>query len=48
MSLAIEYLDCILGIDMLTSYRATVDFYQWIVRFRLVEGDNWFLYGEKA
>ncbi|XP_073153442.1 uncharacterized protein [Henckelia pumila] len=48
MILAMEDFDCILGVDILTSYRATVDFYQKIVHFHPVEGDSWFLYGEGA
>ncbi|XP_073138418.1 uncharacterized protein [Henckelia pumila] len=46
MILAMEDFDCILGIDILTSYRATMDFYQKIFQFRSVEGDSWFFYGE--
>ncbi|XP_073121549.1 uncharacterized protein [Henckelia pumila] len=41
-----EDFDCILVIDVLTSYRATVDCYQKVVQFRPVEGDSWFFYGE--
>ncbi|XP_073137114.1 uncharacterized protein [Henckelia pumila] len=48
MILAMKDFGCILGIDILTSYRATVDCYQNIVQFRPVEGDSWFLYGEGA
>ncbi|XP_073159301.1 uncharacterized protein [Henckelia pumila] len=32
----------IAGMDVLTSYRATVDYYQKVVQFHLVEGDSWF------
>ncbi|XP_073139100.1 uncharacterized protein [Henckelia pumila] len=46
MILAIEDFDCILGTDVLTSYRATVDYYPKIVQFRSIEGDIWFFYGE--
>ncbi|XP_073153518.1 uncharacterized protein [Henckelia pumila] len=48
MVLAMEDFDYILGINVLTSYRATVDCYQKIVQFRSVEGDSWFFYGEGA
>ncbi|XP_073120507.1 uncharacterized protein [Henckelia pumila] len=43
-----EDFDCILGIDILISYRAMVDCYQKIVQFHPVEGDSWFFYGEGA
>ncbi|XP_073131432.1 uncharacterized protein [Henckelia pumila] len=46
MVLAMEDFDFILGIDILTYYRATLDFYQKIFQFRLVEGNSWFFYGE--
>ncbi|XP_073138997.1 uncharacterized protein [Henckelia pumila] len=48
MILAMKDFDYILGIDILTSYRATVDCYQNIVQFRLVKGDSWFFYGKGA
>ncbi|XP_073120542.1 uncharacterized protein [Henckelia pumila] len=48
MILAIEDFDCILDIDVLTSYRAIVDCYQKFVQFCLVEGGIWFFYGGGA
>ncbi|XP_073124193.1 uncharacterized protein [Henckelia pumila] len=48
MILVMEDFDCILGIDVLTSYRTTVDCYQRVVQFCLVKGDSWFFYGEEA
>ncbi|XP_073120865.1 uncharacterized protein [Henckelia pumila] len=48
MVLAIEDFNCILGIDMLTTYRASVGCYQKLVQFHPVGGDNWFFYGETA
>ncbi|XP_073120169.1 uncharacterized protein [Henckelia pumila] len=41
MLLAMEEFDCILGIDMLTTYRASMDCYQKLVRFHLVGDDSW-------
>ncbi|XP_073313539.1 uncharacterized protein [Primulina huaijiensis] len=38
--------DCILGIDMLTRYRATVDCFQKIVKFRPDMTDHWTFYGK--
>ncbi|XP_073031187.1 uncharacterized protein [Primulina eburnea] len=38
--------DCILGIDMLTRYKATVDFFQKIVKFRPDMTDHWTFYGK--
>ncbi|XP_073153806.1 uncharacterized protein [Henckelia pumila] len=46
--LAMEDYDCILGIDVLTSYRATVDCYQKIVQFRPVKDESWYFYGEEV
>ncbi|XP_073133710.1 uncharacterized protein [Henckelia pumila] len=46
MVLAMEDFDCILVIDMLTTYRALVDCYQRLVQFYPVGGDSWFFYGE--
>ncbi|XP_073035332.1 uncharacterized protein [Primulina eburnea] len=43
-----EDFDCILGIDLLTTYRATVDCYQKLVQFRTTESSSWFFYGEGA
>ncbi|XP_073133649.1 uncharacterized protein [Henckelia pumila] len=45
MVLTMEDLDCILGIDMLTMYRDSVD-YQILVQFHSVGCDSWFFYGE--
>ncbi|XP_073120319.1 uncharacterized protein [Henckelia pumila] len=44
--LAMEDFDCILGIDILTMYRASVDCYQRLVRFQLVGDDSWFFFGD--
>ncbi|XP_073120698.1 uncharacterized protein [Henckelia pumila] len=46
MVLSMEDFDCILGIDMLTTYRASVDCYPKLVRFHSVGDDSWFFYGE--
>ncbi|XP_073120659.1 uncharacterized protein [Henckelia pumila] len=46
--LTMEDFDCTLGIDMLTTYRASVDCYQWLVQFHPVGGDKWFFYSEGA
>ncbi|XP_073120070.1 uncharacterized protein [Henckelia pumila] len=43
-----EDFDCILGIDILTTYRDLVEFYQKMVRFHPVGDDSWFFYGEGA
>ncbi|XP_073133596.1 uncharacterized protein [Henckelia pumila] len=48
MILALEDFDCTLEIDMLTTYRASVDYYQKLVRFHPVGDDSWFFYGEGA
>ncbi|XP_073294469.1 uncharacterized protein [Primulina huaijiensis] len=48
MILEMEDFDCILGIDMLTTYRATVDCYQKLVQFRTTESSSLFFYGEGA
>ncbi|XP_073038072.1 uncharacterized protein [Primulina eburnea] len=40
--------DCIMGIDPLTKYRATVDCYQGLVQFRPEGDENWFFFGEGA
>ncbi|XP_073035204.1 uncharacterized protein [Primulina eburnea] len=48
MILEMEDFDCILGIDLLTTYRATVDCYQKLVQFRTTESSSWFFYGEGA
>ncbi|XP_073019287.1 uncharacterized protein [Primulina eburnea] len=43
---AMEDFDCIMGIDLLTKYRATVDCYQRLVQFRPERDENWFFFGE--
>ncbi|XP_073037357.1 uncharacterized protein [Primulina eburnea] len=48
MILAMEDFDCIMGIDLLTKYRATVDCYQRLVQFRPERDENWFFFGEGA
>ncbi|XP_073120767.1 uncharacterized protein [Henckelia pumila] len=48
MILAMEDFDCIVGIDLFTSYRATVDRYHKIVQFHPAKGNSWFFYGEGA
>ncbi|XP_073277665.1 uncharacterized protein [Primulina huaijiensis] len=40
--------DCIMGIDLLTKYRATVDCYQRLVQFRPEGDENWFFFGDGA
>ncbi|XP_073121686.1 uncharacterized protein [Henckelia pumila] len=40
--------DCIIGINLLTTYRAVVDCYQQLVQFLPEDGDVWYLYGEGA
>ncbi|KZV15581.1 hypothetical protein F511_43351 [Dorcoceras hygrometricum] len=37
---------CIVGIDMLTKYRATVDCFQKVVRFKPENADEWKFYGK--
>ncbi|XP_075499765.1 uncharacterized protein LOC142538300 [Primulina tabacum] len=37
--------DCILGMDVLTNYRATVDCFHGVVRFRPYYGSKWNFYG---
>ncbi|XP_073031283.1 uncharacterized protein [Primulina eburnea] len=48
MILAMEDFDCIMGIDLLTKYRATVDCYQRLIQFRPEGDENWFFFGEGA
>ncbi|XP_075489589.1 uncharacterized protein LOC142528426 [Primulina tabacum] len=48
MILEMEHFDCILGIDLLTTYRATVDCYKKLVHFRTTESSSLFFYGEGA
>ncbi|KZV30715.1 hypothetical protein F511_06973 [Dorcoceras hygrometricum] len=42
--LGLSDFDCIIGIDMLTKYRATVDCFQKVVRFRPEKTDKWKFY----
>ncbi|KZV52739.1 hypothetical protein F511_42574 [Dorcoceras hygrometricum] len=44
--LGLSNFDCIIGIDMLTKYRATVDCFQKVVRFRPEKIDVWKFYGK--
>lgn len=44
--LEISNFDCIFGIDMLTRYKATIDFFHKIVRFRPDMIDHWTFYGK--
>ncbi|XP_073133893.1 uncharacterized protein [Henckelia pumila] len=46
MVLAMKDFDCIIGIDLLTTYRAIVDCYQRFVQFRLEDGDMGYFYDE--
>ncbi|XP_073034915.1 uncharacterized protein [Primulina eburnea] len=43
--LAISDFDCILGMDILTNYRAIVDCFHGVVRFRPYYGSKWNFYG---
>ncbi|XP_073138496.1 uncharacterized protein [Henckelia pumila] len=43
-----EDFDCILEIDVLTTYQSSVDCYQRLVKFLPVGDDSWFFYGEGA
>ncbi|KZV31882.1 hypothetical protein F511_20592 [Dorcoceras hygrometricum] len=43
--LGLSDFDCIVGIDMLTKYRATVDCFQKVVRFKPEHADEWKFYG---
>ncbi|XP_073024343.1 uncharacterized protein [Primulina eburnea] len=45
IKLAMSDFDCILGMDILTNYRATVDCFHGIVRFRPYYGSKWNFYG---
>ncbi|XP_075507453.1 uncharacterized protein LOC142544278 [Primulina tabacum] len=40
--------DCILGMDTLSNYRATVDFFHGVVRFRPYYGSKWNFYGSDS
>ncbi|KZV27117.1 hypothetical protein F511_28514 [Dorcoceras hygrometricum] len=44
--LGLSDFDCIVGIDMLTKYRATVDCFQKVVRFKPEKADEWKFYGK--
>ncbi|XP_075489518.1 uncharacterized protein LOC142528361 [Primulina tabacum] len=46
MILAVEDFECIMGINLLTKYRETVDCYQRLVQFRPEGDENWFFFGE--
>ncbi|XP_073138472.1 uncharacterized protein [Henckelia pumila] len=46
MILAMEAFDCIVGIDLLTTYRAIVDCYQRFVQFHPENGEACYFYGE--
>ncbi|XP_073056914.1 uncharacterized protein [Primulina eburnea] len=48
MILAMEDFDNIMGIDLLTKYRVTVDCYQYLVQFRPEGDENWFFFSEGA
>ncbi|KZV28235.1 hypothetical protein F511_02105 [Dorcoceras hygrometricum] len=43
--LGIRDFDCILGMDVLSSYKATVDCFHGVVRFRPDTGERWDFYG---
>ncbi|XP_075479366.1 uncharacterized protein LOC142520247 [Primulina tabacum] len=45
IKLAMTDFDCILGMDVLTNYRATVDCFHGVVRFRPYYGSKWNFYG---
>ncbi|KZV28148.1 hypothetical protein F511_27625 [Dorcoceras hygrometricum] len=44
--LGLSDFDCIVGIDMLTKYKATVDCFQKVVRLRPEKADEWKFYGK--
>ncbi|KZV07073.1 hypothetical protein F511_45447 [Dorcoceras hygrometricum] len=44
ITLEIRYFDCILGMDVLSAYRATVDCFHGVVRFRPPFGEKWDFY----
>ncbi|XP_073121548.1 uncharacterized protein [Henckelia pumila] len=48
MVLAMDDFHCIIGIDLLTTYRTLVDCYQKFVKFRPEGEDAWYFYGEGA
>ncbi|XP_073018003.1 uncharacterized protein [Primulina eburnea] len=45
IKLAMSDFECILGMDILTNYRATVDCFHGVVRFRPYYGSKWNFYG---
>ncbi|XP_075489663.1 uncharacterized protein LOC142528499 [Primulina tabacum] len=45
IKLAMTDFDCILGMDVLTNYRATVDCFHGVIRFRPYYGSKWNFYG---
>ncbi|KZV28060.1 hypothetical protein F511_27124 [Dorcoceras hygrometricum] len=45
ISLEIRDFNCILGMDVLSSYREIVDFFHGILRFRPQSGEKWDFYG---
>ncbi|XP_073138475.1 uncharacterized protein [Henckelia pumila] len=46
--LGLSDFDCIVGIDALTKYRATVDYFQKVVRFRPEMVDEWKFFGTEG
>ncbi|XP_073119845.1 uncharacterized protein [Henckelia pumila] len=48
IKLAMSDFDCILGMDTLMNYRATVDCFHGIVRFRPYYGNKWNFYGSDS
>ncbi|XP_075521442.1 uncharacterized protein LOC142554662 [Primulina tabacum] len=48
IKLSMSDFDCILGMDTLTNYRATVDCFHGVVRFRPYYGNKWNFYGNNS
>ncbi|XP_073152037.1 uncharacterized protein [Henckelia pumila] len=48
IKLSMSDFDCIIGMDTLTNYRATVDCFHGIVRFRPYVGGKWNFYGDDS
>lgn len=48
IKLSMSDFDCILGMDALTNYRATVDCFHGVVRFRPYFGSKWNFYGIRS
>ncbi|XP_073133609.1 uncharacterized protein [Henckelia pumila] len=48
INLSMSDFDCIIGMDTLTNYRATVDCFHGVVRFRPYVGDKWNFYGDDS